>query len=194
MACSDQDAIHPRIRSACFYSFNKKRNVKFQHYQMRLLFFLKKMDLFIESTKKNSHRTFNIAIQFTLTKKRMKKQNRKMNNFGLAGKMGWTREWEIKKHASEIIRNELFKWNISILCSTKRLTADIALLWLFFIVITSMYVDSHNYSAKIWWAFPRFISRLISARTIANASNISITIRLWLFIILIADDLVYLNA
>lgn len=37
----------------------------------------------------------------------------------LVGKMG---------EKSEIIHNEVFKWNISILCSTKRLTADITMI------------------------------------------------------------------
>lgn len=47
--------------------------------------------------KENSHRTFNIAIQFTLNEKRIKKQNRRMNNFGLAGKMGWMMDSEKKE-------------------------------------------------------------------------------------------------
>lgn len=116
---------HPRIHSACFYSSNKERNVELQHYQVPLWFFFKEKGISSKSQEQKIPIALLILLFNLLWIRREQKEAKPQNEYFW---FGWEngvvdREW---KKASEIIRNELFKWNISILCSTKRLTAVFA--------------------------------------------------------------------
>lgn len=96
---------------------------------------------------------FNLLCKKKKENEEEEKHNCKMNNFGLVW-FGWEK-WG--RNASEIIRNEVFKWNISILCSTKRLTADITMI-IFHRLYTHLFILT-NYSTQNLMGF-RFFYQL----------------------------------